>query len=163
MKTQLKHIAYILPFLTVCQMYAAPFGLSEVDYKLAQELGVGGSLEKMREAIKEGANVNAKLPADLGGSMLTGAIMFKNLDQVRLLLQEGANPNIIVLQGSREYPEGISALHFAINQDSDGSVDLLMQHGAKVTPADIKAAERHPEVLHVLQGGHSRQFAHRFE
>ena len=97
------------------------------DYKVPNDLGgaaSAGNLEKIREWLKKGANINGKYDKDF--TPLHWAATMNQVDAIQLLADEGADLN--ARDGHKSTPLLLAAF-FGQAQ----SVDLLLQRGADPT------------------------------
>lgn len=103
------------------------------DFLAACESGKRADVEKF---LKQGADVNAT--SDIGRSALYYAVMNGNVDTVRVLLENGANPNRRTSDGQPHLLElGESTpLTLAAQRNYEAIAYLLVSHGADVNAKD---------------------------
>eukprot|EP00742_Colponemidia_sp_Colp-10_P011871 GILJ01013252.1.p1 GENE.GILJ01013252.1~~GILJ01013252.1.p1 ORF type:complete len:574 (-),score=64.89 GILJ01013252.1:195-1916(-) len=91
----------------------------------------------VRLLLERGASIYINTPDDKGNTPLFAAISASNLDLVRFLLENGADVNLLLEEGT--------ALHKSVSQSpcSREMVELLLDHGADV----ILVADKGPTVL----------------
>lgn len=86
-------------------------------------------------------------------ALLIDAIVIDNCDAVRMLLEQGADPNGFLDE------DNVTPLHFAAEYNSIGSAQLLLAAGADreaetaldgETPLDIALLHQHKEVIRLL-------------
>jgi ankyrin repeat protein len=83
-----------------------------------------GDIATVRRMLADGVRIDASRPA--GRRPLSSAVRFGHDDIVRLLLEQGANPQ---WEESNDAPHGTS-LHWASRRGNLAIVQLLLQHGA---------------------------------
>ena len=88
-----------------------------------------GNIEVVKQAIADGADVNAK--DDIGWTPLHPATAAGHKEIVELLIAKGADVNAMD-------DDGITPLDFAIVDKQSETADLLRKHGAK-TGEELKA------------------------
>lgn len=85
--------------------------------------------EKLMTLIKEGADVNSV--NDYGGTPLMIASKRGHVETVRILLENGADPNI-KMNPPRDPRQTGTALHTAAQEANNDIVLLLIEHGAEI-------------------------------
>jgi len=88
--------------------------------------------DKIMSAIKDGADINYIKPAT-GSTPLSMAVYNKSSDIVRVLIDNGANPNT---SDSGDAGINASPLHWAVEMDSKEIVKILLDAGADVNAKD---------------------------
>jgi len=88
------------------------------------DAALAGCIEIIPLLLKEGANINSI--RDDGFTPLTMAIGELRKDVAKLLLENGANPNIVCKQHKQ------ASLHYAVRTDQEDMVSLLLEYGADV-------------------------------
>ncbi len=104
---------------------------SEQIYELNKELLNAirrGDLNKARRCIIRGANADGIF--DLGGTMLSHAVVGDDVNMVRLLLDRGADKDLKDLYGR-------TALIFTVLYRSKNALELLIDRGADVNLVDL--------------------------
>ena len=89
-------------------------------YALTVAIGTSKNAATVQALLEKGADANGKLSS--GVSCLNRAVTKKNTKIVQLLLQHGANPNLLC--------KGFPNLYEACRFSAPKIVDLLLQHGA---------------------------------
>lgn len=75
-------------------------------------------------------NLDINSQDEFGATLLMQAVNNENIDNVKWLLESGANPNI-------KDKAGVAALHFAAKKGNVKIIELLIKHGANVNAKDI--------------------------
>ena len=120
------------------------------------------AIERVKELLEEGANVNAILPGD--GTPLIAAAKEGHLEMVRLLLDRGAKPNIGVqgdgnplLNAAREGRRDVVLLLLDRGADIDAGVEgdgnaLIMASGGGFTDIVTLLLDRGADIHKVVAG-----------
>jgi uncharacterized protein len=111
-----------------------------------------GNLAVVKLLLDSGADINAVSKNKFTATPLQGAVVMKNLDLCRLLLERGASV-------SPRGEEGTTPLHEAAGSGQMDFVKLLLEHGAEVnakddagkTPLGIALEHKQPEIATVLR------------
>jgi ankyrin repeat protein len=92
-----------------------------------------GNLERAKYFIKRGADVHLGSPCD--GAPIHQACRYNQFEMLKLLVENGANVNQVISQGSCGTPLQAACLQFATgeNRTVDKIVDYLITRGADVT------------------------------
>ena len=89
------------------------------------------SLQQINEAIRNGANVNAKRQNDGATVLMFAAFKNTNPEVMAALIKAGANVNA-------RNEEGMTALMFAANNSNPEVIATLVKEGANVSATDKK-------------------------
>ena len=103
---------------------------SETDQALVKAAGTAANIESVKQALNDGADVNAK-DDQFGGTPLHHVTVKGHKEIGELLIAKGADVN--VLDGG-----GYTPLDRAIKKNHTEIADLLRKHGAK-TAEELKA------------------------
>ena len=121
------------------------------------ELCESGTARGVEEALRHGANINAR--NDFGWTALYLAALHQHADVVEVLLRHGANVN------ARNY-EGKTALHEAASWGKANVAELLLKHGADPnardksgrTALDVAQQEGQSDVVELQRSKDTRSF-----
>jgi cytohesin len=142
-------------------IYAENAGRSDIAAMLrargASEAGLGddrlveamdrGDLVAAREAVRSGANPNARYTNRLGGRpAIINAVDQSSTEGVRMLLEAGADPNATDDLGS-------TAMHAAARVGSDETIRLLLRAGAR---PDVRDRNQWTPLLQAAHSGRAR-------
>ena len=95
-------------------------------------------------------------------------IGLNRLQMVKLLLENGANPNLGIDNGrAEEMPDNSTPLHFAAYSGANDILELLLKYRAEVnspdmngrTPIMIAAGQNHSDTVEILEQAGSRMEA----
>ena len=131
-------LAVLGVLLTLCLPLAAHGAMSDGEFV---ELCEGGTAQQVRDALRNGANPNAK---DRYGTALAHAARWNTPEVVSILLKAGAEvgSDVMVSAGHNRYPEVVSILLKAgadVNAKTEGGWTALMS-----------AASHSPEIVSLL-------------
>jgi ankyrin repeat protein len=121
---------------------------------------IRGLLRAGAQVNKLNANIAAKDPSsNLGTSILAAAVISHNIDTAELLLQNGADPNIVDIQGK-------TPLMYAVANDNLDGVLLLLQYKADPnmqgnigrSPIEMAHVFQQEEIFEHLINAHANQF-----
>jgi ankyrin repeat protein len=96
------------------------------------------SITLIKELIKRGANVNAKITTDHDLTFLSLAIAKNNYEIVELLIDNGADVNIILATSTRQGQVfTVTPLSLAVQKNNFKIVELLIKNGADVNMVNV--------------------------
>ncbi len=128
-----------LTLFLICALLIKPSHAMEDSHKKATKklfiAAANGDIEKVREALQEQADVNAAKKN--GHTPLFYAILYNEPEVARILLENGALPNVRS-RGTCWEVKGSTPLQHAVNrrEPNRALVELLLAHGADVLAQD---------------------------
>lgn len=148
-KKNAKEVVSLL-MLAECDLEATEYSLRNYNALLlaVQE----DNIECATALIRSGANVNFHSGGTLDKYPITIAAERNHSDMVRMLLEQGANPN------AADNVDGLQAIHYAAKNGNIEMLESLIQYGAKadsiaegsLTPLVLAAGEGHTDMVKKL-------------